>query len=361
MQNRDKYYLKKFNWSEYWYVCWSENRKPERVSTRETDRGAAEEFKARLVLELGKEQRDESELLISDALDFYMEHHSPHTHSHATHEYYVKHLYNFFSGKKIEEISTILIRNYVIAREAKEIRTETIRRELSILNAALNFLRRDRKLNYQFYIPLPQKPPGKDRWLKKEEAVLLMEHCTTPHLLLFVALALYTGQRSGAILDLRWPQVDLEAGIIDFNPPGRVRTNKKRSVIKISQELNVILAAAKERHDSITTHDAVIYFRGDGVKDIKRGFNKAATDAGLKDVTPHTLRHTCGTWLAQAGVPLWEISGILGHSAQRTTELYCKHCPDYLANAVNKITLANDLQTNGLFRIKKLAKSAERG
>jgi integrase len=50
-------------------------------------------------------------------------------------------------------------------------------------------------------------------------------------------------------------------------------------------------------------------------------------------VTPHTLRHTCGTWMAQAGVPLWEIAGFLGHTVQRTTELYAHHHPDYMERA----------------------------
>jgi len=50
-------------------------------------------------------------------------------------------------------------------------------------------------------------------------------------------------------------------------------------------------------------------------------------------VTPHVLRHTCGTWLAQAGVPMWDISGWLGHSMTQTTEKYAHHCPDHLSAA----------------------------
>lgn len=50
----------------------------------------------------------------------------------------------------------------------------------------------------------------------------------------------------------------------------------------------------------------------------------------FKFATPNTLRHTAGTWMAQGGVDLWKIAGWLGHSIERTTELYAHHHPDYL-------------------------------
>jgi integrase len=51
-------------------------------------------------------------------------------------------------------------------------------------------------------------------------------------------------------------------------------------------------------------------------------------------VTPHTLRHTCGTWLAQKGVPLFQIGGWLDHSDGRATELYAHHHPDFQEEAL---------------------------
>jgi integrase len=36
-----------------------------------------------------------------------------------------------------------------------------------------------------------------------------------------------------------------------------------------------------------------------------RRFRHAAQDAGLTDVTPHTLRHTAATWLMLNGTDLW--------------------------------------------------------
>jgi integrase len=43
-----------------------------------------------------------------------------------------------------------------------------------------------------------------------------------------------------------------------------------------------------------------------------------------KNITSHTARHTCATFLLRKGVSLKVISEILGHSLLRTTEVYAK-------------------------------------
>ena len=144
------------------------------------------------------------------------------------------------------------------------------------------------------------------------------------HLPLFILIAVYTGARRSAILGLRWSQVDLEQDRIDFNEPGRARTNKRRAIIPIPRRLRTFLVLARDRSNG----DRVF-----GVANIAKSFGTAARRAGLPAVTMHVLRHTTGTWLAQAGVPLWQVAGWLGHTMSRTTELYAHHHPDHFAAA----------------------------
>jgi integrase len=77
----------------------------------------------------------------------------------------------------------------------------------------------------------------------------------------------------------------------------------------------------------------VIEFQGKSVGDIKKSFASACKTADLKDVTPHTLRHTAITWLVQKGVSLWEVSGYVGVSTDTIERVYGHHAPDYLENA----------------------------
>ena len=51
-----------------------------------------------------------------------------------------------------------------------------------------------------------------------------------PHIKLFIIIAMTTGARKGAVLDLTWDRVDMDGGVIDFHNPEMFITKKKRSV-----------------------------------------------------------------------------------------------------------------------------------
>ena len=51
----------------------------------------------------------------------------------------------------------------------------------------------------------------------------------------------------------------------------------------------------------------------------------------------HSLRHTFASWLVQAGVSIFEVSKLLGHSDIRVTEIYSHLRAEDLLNSVNKL------------------------
>ena len=69
------------------------------------------------------------------------------------------------------------------------------------------------------------------------------------------------------------------------------------------------------------------------VRDIKVEFRNAVARAGLPGITPHVLRHTAATWMAQRAVPLEKIAGWLGNSAATMERVYAHHSPDHMAEA----------------------------
>lgn len=134
----------------------------------------------------------------------------------------------------------------------------------------------------------------------------------------FLSLALNTASRKGAILELRRDQVKLDRGVIELNPAGRKQTNKRRPQVSISDALRPIIERTMteipERPDALLLdHDG----------EIRTAFKTAREQAGLgEDVTPHTLRHTKATWMAQASISMFEIAGVLGDTVATVQKTY---------------------------------------
>jgi integrase/recombinase XerC len=60
--------------------------------------------------------------------------------------------------------------------------------------------------------------------------------------------------------------------------------------------------------------------------------------AGLKDVTPHSLRHSFCKNLVNAGVSLEKIAALAGHESLETTRRYCEPSLQDLQQAVEMVS-----------------------
>lgn len=317
--------------SPYWYIVWADGSgRTRRRSTGQTDRPIAEAALAAFLLERGTAVSPG----VVPLIESYQAERGPQTAAAERIGFAAKPLTRHFAGQTVEDLTSAAIREYIAGRAVKP---ATIARELTVLRAALRHAVKMGRLPAAPIIEVPPQAPPRDRWLTRKEATKLLTACHLPHLRLFVLLALNTGARRGAILGLTWGQVDLKNARIDFNPPGRVQTAKRRPVVPINRPLLAALRAAKKAAKT----DHVIEYQGESLKGIRRAFKDACKVAKLKGVTPHTLRHTAATWMAQSGVPLTEIAGILGQSIQRTTERYIKHHPDYLRRGVEALAIGH--------------------
>jgi integrase len=119
-----------------------------------------------------------------------------------------------------------------------------------------------------------------------------------PHVKLFVILALSTGGRTGAILELEWNRVSFEEGTIDLRidtPANPLLKTARKGRAKVPMN-NLARAALQEASQGSLT-DWVIEWDGEPIKSVRKGFMEACRRAELEDVTPHTLRHTAASWM----------------------------------------------------------------
>lgn len=343
------YRLRWIDRRQSFYIVWYEQGRERLRATGETDGKRAEAVLASFIRQSHRPAggpRPAHEVTIGEVLDYYGKNKGAFAADPARIGYAIDALEPFWASLRVSDVNDATCAAYV---EQRKRAPATVRRELTTLRAALNYAN-GRITDRAPPVSMPPAPKGKDRWLTHSEAAGLLNAARTArsdvrlYLPLFVLIGLYTGARKEAILSLRWSQVNLATRRINFaRDDGRV-TSKGRAHNQIPQRLLTFLRLAhKRRHSDI---GYVIHDKGKPILDIggawdgkpdsfvQGSFGRACKRAGIVGVTPHTLRHTCGTWLAQAGVPLRLIGEWLGHSDDRTTKLYAHHHPDYQEEAV---------------------------
>lgn len=221
-------------------------------------------------------------------------------------------------------------RAYHKARKAAGKSDSTARTELALLRACLNRQLGERAP--QLWMPPASKP--RTDWLTKEQVGTIHAAAKSPHIRLFIELAIATGARMSAILDLTWDRVDLDAGYIDFLPSGRNVSNKQRAVVPINGRARVALKEAKKAARS----DHVIEFARKPVGSVKKALERLSADTGI-EFSAHVLRHTAGVWMAQSDVPMQKIAQYLGHTSTQVTErVYARYSPSFMQDAARALS-----------------------
>ena len=215
----------------------------------------------------------------------------------------------------------------------------TIRRELGVLQAALNYCHTEGYLTSARKVRLPAKPAPRDRCLTGDEAARLLRAAyRNPkgrHLARFILVALYTGTRSDAILRLRYMPnteggwVDTRAGRMYRRGAGVAETKKRQPPIPIPRPLLAHLRRW-ERNGA----QYVVDVGGQRVGSVKTAWRTALRESGIEHARPHDLRHTAITWAMQRGIDKWAAAGFFGLTLDMLESTYGHHHPDHLRSAV---------------------------
>lgn len=144
----------------------------------------------------------------------------------------------------------------------------------------------------------------------------------------FVWLALYTGQRRGNVLTMRWVDVDLKRGVwtLPATKTGR------HQVPLIEKALEVLRRREKDKGQC----EYVLPGRhGYGhLQDPMRQWRDICEKAGVKGLRIHDLRRTQGSWQAMTGASLPMIGKSLGHTRAETTQVYARLADDPVRQAM---------------------------
>ena len=243
----------------------------------------------------------------------------------------LENLLNFFGNDTLVEVNKRKCAAYVGQRGS----TAAARRDLEDLRAAIRYHWENGYCTALTPVSLPARSQARDRWLTRDEAARLLwaawrlrqkqfgaktDRPTAQHVARFILVALYTGTRAGAIcraglkpmLGRGW--VDLDHGVFYRRSAGFRETKKRQPPVRLPERL---LAHLRRWERLGLARHAIVEWNGEPVRRINKAFRSVRKSAGLgPDVVPHTLRHTCATWLAQSGVSIWEAAGFTGMTAE---------------------------------------------
>ena len=213
----------------------------------------------------------------------------------------------------------------------------THNRYKAALSAVFRFADQEFSTDYNPCKGIPNKPEGQqiDRWATECELKRIFaaaRHSSWDRLYLLILMAVHTGARRSSLLSLRWSAIDFQ------NRTAYLATSKNKQPIVLP--LNPEVISELERHREIG--NGLIFPHPSNIKVPMRNFDyhwqkvldRAAIDQALRF---HDLRHTTGSWLAQAGVVTTEIQQILCHKSIATTQRYIHHSTSGKAETLQRV------------------------
>jgi integrase len=345
-------YLDKRDGSQNWYIYEYDDGTGQckRISTRTTDRAAAEKKLAEHILRLPQRKLINDATVIWVLLRYW--------------ELYAKDIFASDTVRRVmglaaEHIPNQRVYDWPIGKQkdfaAKlAMKDSTRRRYWGVVRAAIQWAVDGGELPT---LPALMKVQATDaegvRPFTVDELRALANACQHEHERRFMLLMLSTSPRPGATLDLTWDRINAETGVVDYVVPGRKQTKKRRA----KAPLCAPALAYFNEHRSV---GPVIQWNGRQLRGHKMTFGRIATRAKV-DGTAYGIRKAVSIWLRKEAVHEWDIKGMLGHAIGGETERYAHYRPEYMRAAAESVErLLTEISPSWLASYLPVDRQAER-
>jgi integrase len=271
------------------------------------------------------------------------------------------HLKRFFDGRDVAKISAEDVEKFMAKKLESGLSAKTVRNYVGVLHSIFDYAVKKKWASTNPCAEVEEKPKsdphGDIRFLDEVdlEALLRAEGDETRRTMYLTAAM--TGLRQGELLALRWRDIDWTAARVRVRrnyvrgeygtPKSRRSTRSVPLADRVAGELDLLhRASAFQGDEDLVFAHPVLGHPLDRSKLLKR-FKAAVklADAGqfeevvkkgkdgknkteLRPLTRfHDLRHTFGTRMAAAGVPMRTLQEWMGHRDLKTTLIYADYAP----------------------------------
>lgn len=345
-----------------WEFDYKDLRGKRRIKKGFKTKAEAEKAYNKMVEDLNKGLNPvNAKITLKEAGELYLRLHASSNCKPSTYKTYCGYLENllvpFFGELNINEISPILIKEFIKQMQDKGRQNSTINKYVKFMSAIYNFMIDNDAITRNPIArikSLKEIKNDKIRALSTEEvqALLTKTKAIYPDFYPLLFTALFTGMRRGEILALTWDSINWVRGRITVDKNyvnGRLGTPKssKTRYVDMSDELARVLkewrlACPHSELNLVFPNNEGKYQSADNM--IKRRFIPSLNRAGIDLIRFHDLRHTYASLLLANGAPMKYVQTQLGHaSITMTMDLYTHLLPEINDKCVN---LLNNIVSN---------------
>ena len=260
--------------------------------------------------------------------------------------------FDFLSLRNILDInliSTRIVRQYFYhAKEKRGLGSSTISKVIAIIKSFFNYLEEEDIIakNPTRKIRVPKKICKIPSVMSKYEVDLIIRSVDFAPLRcrknavrdkLVLSLLYYTGIRRNELLNLNWTDINLSKSTVI------IRSGKggKDRLIPLHKALTGLLDQYLDKRLPLKIDALIIGEQGRRM--CKCSFVNllkmylAISGLKRKGYTAHSFRHSFATHLVEAGVDLFKVQKLLGHSSLDTTKIYINFNSSQMAKAVGRL------------------------
>jgi site-specific recombinase XerD len=269
-------------------------------------------------VEIKCEQQEESKML--DVIEGIKKEGFRRKLSHQTIKAYVYYVKDFFSYCKKEpnELTKKDVKDYLDQLAARELSGNTLNVALNSVRFLLDWVLFKR---WRLHIKYSKVPKALPTVLTKDEIVKMINATLSVKHRLIISLMYSAGLRVSELINLRVRDLEMDK---NFGWVRGGKGNKDRMFIiaeKLNEKLRNWIA------DKNLTYDSYLFYGRNHNSITDRTIyaivkNSAKRTDILKNVHPHTLRHSFATHLIENGYGVSSVQSLLGHVSAETTMVY---------------------------------------